>query len=262
MGSESLTPNDRSIAVLAAVHSEISPLIKSGARRARQGGDSFSAWEGSLNGSNLLLVLTGMGRRRAAEAARLVLDRRPVSMLLSVGFCGALSADLRVGDLVLCQRLMVAESDPGSRVIASDPSLVQAALRLATRNRAITAGTSLVVDRIIRKPDEKKSLRAGTGADVVEMESYWIGQVCEQKGIPFLALRAVSDQADDLLPDLGDAVDQPGSMEWAAARSLFRHPGEWGRLLHFIQNMGAARRSLNQLLVEFIGRNRPGMGPG
>ena len=256
MGSESLTPKDRSIGVLAAVHSEISPLIKRRARRARPGGDNFSSWEGSLNGSKLLLVLTGMGKRRAEEAARIVLERSPLSMLLSVGFCGALSADLRVGDLVLCQRLVSYDGDPRSASVISDPGLVQAFLRLDTRNKAIIAGTSLVVDRIIRLPEEKKSLRASTGADVIDMESYWIGQICKQKGIPFLALRAVSDQADDLLPDLGDAVDQPGSMEWAAAWSLLRHPGEWGRLLHFIQNMGAARRSLNQFLDEFIGNYR------
>jgi hypothetical protein len=94
------------------------------------------------------------------------------------------------------------------------------------------------------------------------MESYCIGQVCKQEGIPFLALRAVSDQADDLLPDLGDAVDQPGRIEWAAATSLLRHPGEWGRLLHFMQNMGAARKSLNKFLVEFIGMDYLGTGTG
>ena len=48
----------------------------------------------------------------------------------------------------------------------------------------------------------KRRLRDWDGHDIVEMESYWVGRVAAASGLPFLAVRAVSDGADATVPDI------------------------------------------------------------
>ena len=59
------------------------------------------------------LTVTGVGKEKALAAAASLLDgdSKP-SLVLSIGFSGALSDDLDIGDLVLARRLLSTDGSP------------------------------------------------------------------------------------------------------------------------------------------------------
>jgi hypothetical protein len=81
------------------------------------------------------------------------------------------------------------------------------------------------------------------------MESYWIGRVAAGQGIPFLAVRAVSDALGDALPDLGGVVDPNGSVHTSRAlAALLRHPAQARPIL----SLAAAARLASRNLATFV----------
>src|SRR5205814_10328916 len=107
--------------------------------------------------------VSGVGRKRAREAAERLIDSRP-ALVVAAGFCGALKPSLRVGDIVESPRIVTA-------------------------------------DHLVSDPAEKR--RLGESHDAVDMESSAVAEVCAARGVPFLAVRAVSDCVDTALsPEL------------------------------------------------------------
>lgn len=53
-------------------------------------------------------------------------------------------------------------------------------------------------DQFIHSKTKKKWIRETFNADLIDMESYAIGLVCNKLSIPFVIIRSISDQADDL----------------------------------------------------------------
>ena len=68
-------------------------------------GPGCSVYRGKLEGRDCLLVRTGMGKERAESATQFVLQRYPVTAMISLGFAGALSPELTIGDVVVCSTM-------------------------------------------------------------------------------------------------------------------------------------------------------------
>ncbi|MCH7810625.1 MAG: hypothetical protein IH863_08595 [Chloroflexi bacterium] len=62
-------------------------------------------------------------------------------------------------------------------------------------------GSAVTVDEVVWTSAAKADLHAWMEHDVVEMESYWIGQAAAAADLPYLALRVVTDEAADELVD-------------------------------------------------------------
>jgi adenosylhomocysteine nucleosidase len=127
---------------------------------------------------------TGVGERTAESTVSnfLTIGPRPHA-LVSLGFAGGLDPALKTGDLLMCRTY-------------SDFSLQQ---RLAD-NARLRSATFHTAPTIVETVAAKARLRRETGADAVEMESAGIARACQHRGIPMLAIRAVSDPANVELP--------------------------------------------------------------
>jgi adenosylhomocysteine nucleosidase len=148
-----------------------------------------------------IVCQTGIGPR-ARDAASAVLDRHAAAVVLSVGVAGGLSQKAEVGAVVVCDRIDH-ESHRHTGIDATvtcDPNLLAAA-RAAAKGMGlpVSTGSSITVDEAAWGPDEKAAHRAWKGHDIVEMESFWIGEEAERRGLPFLTVRTISDNADDSL---------------------------------------------------------------
>jgi adenosylhomocysteine nucleosidase len=66
--------------------------------------------------------------------------------------------------------------------------------------KGLHVGRLLTVDSIVRKPAERRRLAAEHAAIACDMESYAVADLCRQRGVPFLAIRVISDAVDDVLP--------------------------------------------------------------
>jgi adenosylhomocysteine nucleosidase len=192
----------------------------------------------SLAGPGVELVCSGMGAAAAARAAESLLGRAaPPRALVAVGFCGALDPALRAGDLVAAERVL---DERGGEALPADPALLAAAPG--------RRGTLVSAVRLVRAPAGRARLRAldGGRALAVDLESAALARAAAAAGVPFLALRAVTDAAGDRLPDLERLVDARGRPRPAAlVRHLARRPADLAALARLglgARKAGAALR--------------------
>lgn len=187
------------LALIGAMDQEVSGL------RARMSSvevnmrGSLVIHRGTLAGRNLLLAKSGVGRQAAERACRTILDLYPVTAVVSFGYCGALNPTLAVGDVVTCSSVQSAGGSSGqeSRCDAALLALMRATNRLSSGVR-----NGVTFPRLVASIRDKRALFESSGADVVDMESYWVGVIAAENGIPFASVRVVSDSALDCLPDI------------------------------------------------------------
>lgn len=157
-----------------------------GARRA--GSAALPIIAGSFQGHEIVIVHTGMGM--ASAAARVgsffeTLERAGAALpavWIAAGFGGGLVPELKVGDIVVAQNF-------------SDPVLLAAIASLPA-----CSGSLITTKDVIETAEHKKDLARHTRAIVVDMETAAIHRICSSRGIPMLAVRAISDTAHQDLP--------------------------------------------------------------
>lgn len=187
-----------------------------------------------LAGPGLTLHVSGIGAAAAARAA----DELPEGLraLVAAGFCGALDPGLRVGELVAAEE--VVDEATGER-FAADAELLAA----APGHR----GTLVSAVRLARTPADRARL-TGTAVD---MESAALARAAAERGTPFLALRAVTDETRHRVPDFDRIVDAAGRLTPGAGLLHFAlHPREVPALLR----LGPAARAAGGALRDGLAR--------
>lgn len=258
-----------------------------------------------LNGLGLACVSTG----GQAREARRKIDRligEGATGLISFGIAGALSPELRTGDLIIAElvandigeawqthqpwldALLLAieplrngrrpddvphhaaarraeghaggtppwpsDSDALESVPASTrASSVTSAVRPGPvqvgngEGRGLRVGAILGLDRMLSSPQEKAEACARRGALAIDMESHHVARAAGERNLPFIAVRAISDQADEVLPAImASFVDAEGQTKMSAvlAALILRRV----RLGELLRAGGAAKRAHHALL--------------
>ncbi len=176
--------------ILCALPEELGALREAGSRGREQGGHSLLELE--LGGHGALACVAGVGKVRAAHAAALLLSEG-VNRLLIVGTCGGLRRHLRPGTLVHCETAVQADlAVREGRESSADPSLLAA----WQAERPGRTGWFLTADQPVMSIWRRLRLaRAYRGDCVADMETAAAAAVAERAGVPWGALRAVTDQA-------------------------------------------------------------------
>jgi len=213
------------IAIISAMHEELRallPLLQDPRIERRAGRDCHL---GRLDGREVLLVLSGIGKVAAATTAAVLLDGMDVHTLLLTGVAGGLAPGVQVGDVVIARCLLQHDMDAsplfpryevplsGRSRFAADVALCaalavgseqvlhapHAALaRLGITQPRLHSGLVVSGDRFVATAAQSQALRdALPDALAVEMEGAAVAQVCADFGRPFAVLRTVSDRADD-----------------------------------------------------------------
>jgi len=112
--------------------------------------------------------------------------------IISIGIAGALSPDLYAGEIVIAERVLRSND-----VFETDAKWTG---RIAAALRDAHIGAILGRSAIANTPDVKESLFKASGADAVDMESHIAAEAARENGLPFAALRVISDRADHALP--------------------------------------------------------------
>ena len=187
------------ILVFAAMETEVRDCFGGGSSGPFRDVAGFPVYEAD----GLTVCQTGLGRRSHDAATSVLAHFRPEAVL-SVGTAGGLNLDLRAGQLIACSHVhhAGARGTPEETPALSDERLVTLALEVA-RGAEIEAriGSAVTVDEVVWTSADKADLHAWMEHDVVEMESYWIGQAAAAADLPYLALRVVTDEAADELVD-------------------------------------------------------------
>jgi len=240
-------PGQPAVGLVAALRREVAALLAGlqGRRRERSGGVVICT--GTLRGVKVALAVTGMGERRARLGTQLLLARQRPSAVLSLGFAGALVMELPAGSLVVPERLRL-ELRPESR--EPDPELrgrVLAAVQEAgLRPRG---GASVTAASMVSAPEARAALGRRCGADVVDMEGYWVAREAAAAGIPFVSVRAVSDALTDHHPVLAAAVGSGGVDPLKLLGGFAGNPREVAKLPRLMLGARAAAGTLESAVL-------------
>ena len=218
------------IGIMGALHEELAGMLEQMPDERRQQVAGRTFWCGHWEGQEVVVVLSRVGKVAAATTATALIEHFVVSQIVFTGVAGGIGQEVRVGDVVVangfvqhdmdasplfpryevplygrtefetdvavsCQLAQAAQdvlADVGQHVQAQS---VQAfALERAQCHQGLVA----TGDRFVSSLAECRALQqALPQAMAVEMEGAAVAQVCFDYGVPFAAVRTISDRADD-----------------------------------------------------------------
>ena len=238
------------IALVGALKEETKPLRRRMGLGEVPGSESCRLYRGAFRGRDVVLAQGGMGRQNAEAAARLVLERYPVTLLISYGFAGALHDALATGDVVLYSTVTCTDDDgrdmAGHAPHAPDRGvLAWAEQALERASVKVLSAPGITSTRLVADPQDKRKLGQAFDAKVVDMESYWIAEVCAGKRVPFLAVRSVTDTVSDAMPALACLMTLDGRLTWRDILVfMLRRPEHLASMWRLYRNARRARASL------------------
>ena len=227
------------IAVVAPMEREVARL------RKRMTIAKETDHTGEPGGGPVRIHIIGAGKEKALESITALLERNASpDFILCLGYAGALSEELRTGDLVIARRLFCQGEDAFLECDTHLIEMAQRALNAHNMPRHYVAD-SVTTSRVACTLAEKVAL-AATGAEVVDMEDYWVGTACGERDVPFLSVRAVLDTARQELPRfIGDLTSKGTPMQvlHLLANSITR-PQDLPRLAKLAGQATVAQESL------------------
>ncbi|HBZ17113.1 5'-methylthioadenosine/S-adenosylhomocysteine nucleosidase [Pantoea sp. NPDC088449] len=167
-------------------------------------------YTGTLNGVEVALLKSGIGKVAAALGTTLLLELCKPNVVINTGSAGGLAPTLKVGDIVVSDEVRYHDADvtafgyePGQMAgcpaaFVADSKLITAAEQVI-KQLDLNAVRGLVVsgDAFINGAEPLARIRTTfPQAIAVEMEATAIGHVCHQFKVPFVVVRAISDVAD------------------------------------------------------------------
>jgi adenosylhomocysteine nucleosidase len=218
------------LGIIAALHDELRELLALTLNKRRHAIGNREFWSGDLHGRQVVLVQCRVGKVAAAATTAALITCFHVREIVLTGVAGGLAPHVAVGDVVISTELLqhdidasplfprwevpltgqsrfpatpeLARSLAGSTraTLADLPSLLGRRTMTAFAIDAPKVHTGLIVsgDRFVATTRECETLKRDLpDALAVEMEGAAVAQVCHEWGVPFVAIRAISDRADD-----------------------------------------------------------------
>jgi len=194
------------LGVVAAMPQEIAPLLRrlTGYRRETFGG--FHLYRCVLQGIPVVLVESGMGQKHAAAATKALISHAAPSLIVNFGFAGAVQPGLGVGEMVIAERVLLLEQGRLARATQPDQRLFDQVLEAcAAAALTLHRGTFITAAGIMNKKEVAGLLPSGMPHPVLEMETAAVLLEAGQSGIPVVAIRGISDAAED---ELGFSLEE------------------------------------------------------
>ncbi|UTD26415.1 phosphorylase [Bradyrhizobium sp. WD16] len=184
-------------------------------------------------------------------------DPACVRGIVSFGVAGGLDPELRSGDVVVATEVVTHERRWQAVAAARDGMV---SLSGSGRPRVI-GGILAGSEDVVLGPAVKAELRARTGAAAVDMESHIAASYAEDNGLPFAAVRVISDPASRSLPALAmDALKPDGKVDiWKVMRGIAINPMAIPALVSAGRDFNRALRSLSGCRSLLLGSGSGGL---
>lgn len=217
------------IGIIGAMTVEIELLVDMMAQCEEKTISQITYYKGFLCGRNAVVAVSGVGKVHAAVCAQTMILQYAPQIIINTGIAGGLAAGLAPGDIVIASSLVqydidnTAVGDPAGFVSGIGLIHMPCADVVAKRLYALAAeengcrcafGTIATGDRFVTDGEKAAWIHQQFGALACEQEGGSIAQVCHLNGVPFCAIRAISDGADSASP-----VDYFQFKQLAARRS-------------------------------------------
>jgi len=168
--------------------------------------------QGSLGGSPIGLVETGIGGKRLADRLDESVDRFHCGRILLLGICGGIDPNLKTSQSIVPGWV----SDPTGDLrlpVPSDAWPELARLQKDSQDSIEIGGDLASATRMLSAEEKQKLHALRPGVHAVDLESLPFGRFCQGRGIPWAVLKTIADPA---------GMELPGTREMA----LLRLPGD------------------------------------
>lgn len=170
-------------------------------------------YQGIINGRDVVVVRSGIGKVNAAVCSQILADRYHVTGIINTGIAGSLRSEINIGDIVLSKDTLQHDMDAtgfgyavgqipqmDKSVFEGDTRMIEAAKECCARvvpEIGVHVGRVVSGDQFVSDKAKKAWLTETFAGYCTEMEGAAIAQTSYLNGIPFLIIRAISDKADD-----------------------------------------------------------------
>ena len=162
---------------------------------------------GLLNGREIVITRCGMGKVNAAASASVMIELFSPDIIINTGVGGSLDKKMKVCDIAIAEDIVQHDYDlvplgyELGQVDRFDTPFfkcdrhVNEAIKKSTEALGYTSYYSRFAtgDQFIDKPEDKERLAETFDANVCDMESGAIAQICALNGVRFASIRAISD---------------------------------------------------------------------
>ena len=189
-----------------------------------------------------MTVICSSSDPQQLRALLTVFDPTTIRGVISFGVAGGLDPSLRSGDVVVATEVMAGDVRWLAGLSLNDELVSGIALG---RRRVVRGGLAGVEEVVVARA-RKAALRSDTGAAAVDMESHIAAAYATEAGLPFAAVRVISDPADRSLPALAKSAIKPnGEIDLRSIlRGVVRNPRTLSALVSMGIDFNRALRSL------------------
>ena len=168
---------------------------------------------GYLNGKEVVVVRSGIGKVNAGICTQILVDDYGVDCVINTGIAGSLRNEINIGDIVISTDAVQHDMDVrvfgyplgeipqlGTLSFPADErmaSLARSVCEKVNTEVKVFSGRIVSGDQFICDKEVKDKLVENYPPLCTEMEGAAIGQAAYLNEIPFVILRAISDKADN-----------------------------------------------------------------
>lgn len=221
---------ENKLGIICAMQEEIDPLLLKLKKETKIKKANMVFYSGKINGLNTVLVVSGIGKVNAAICTQILIDDFKITHVINSGVAGGVKKEIKPLDVVIGTSLIQHDMDAtafGNSLgeiprlsktnFDSDPNLINLAYEASLKNDSYKTYKGIIVtgDQFINDKEKVASLYKNFNALACEMEGASIAQTAFLNNIPFLVIRAISDNANS-----GASMDFDKFKNKAAINSL------------------------------------------
>jgi adenosylhomocysteine nucleosidase len=195
----------------------------------------------------VVVVLSGMGSMNAETALNYVCERYAPEFILSLGFGGALYDGAALGEIIWSEKFLLIRENVAETLELSD---VRDVINRVSGNFSVREGSILTIEKWMAKSEVKKFVPEKFYFPVCDMETFFLARLSIKRRVPFLAVRAITDLADEEIPpEFLSVSDESGTYKFSRAlRLVFSKP----KLLRDIIRIGRSSALASNNLWHFL----------
>ena len=201
------------IGIIGAMDIEVDALKEQMTGVTRVNKASMEFYQGKLNGKDVVVVRSGIGKVNAAVCTQILADVFEAEAVINTGIAGSLRNEINIGDIVVSTDALQHDMDavefgypkgqiPGMKVFSfvANAALRETAVRVCQKvnpDIQVFEGRIVSGDQFVARAEVKNEIIKEFAGYCTEMEGASIAQAAYLNGIPFVVVRAISDKADN-----------------------------------------------------------------
>ncbi|GAA0181529.1 5'-methylthioadenosine/adenosylhomocysteine nucleosidase [Clostridium sediminicola] len=210
---ETITSETKVIGIIGAMEEEVEILKNKMDIEEEVKIAGMTFYQGTVHDQNIVLARSGVGKVNAAMCAQIMASSFNIDYLINSGVAGGMFGELKQGDIVISTDAVQHDFDVtalgeplgeisrlGITYFKADESLInlaeKAAVGINLEGVNVFKGRIASGDQFIAGGDLEERIRTNFEPYAVEMEGAAIAHVAYLNEVPYVIIRAISDNAD------------------------------------------------------------------